>query len=121
MYKHLFYHIMILYSCKEGEFSSFTIPKFSKLGRAILKLEIKAKVIVLFTLSIFWVIFETLKQLIRAFIHVPVSFIECTAYFKALIHFHKLQLGRLCLASNSFTVSFHFQAFFGFFIFLPFS
>lgn len=109
---------MILYSCKEGEFSSFTIPKFLKLRRAILKLEIKAKVIVLFTLSIFWVIFETLKQLIRAFIHVPVSFIECTAYFKALIHFHKLKLGRFCLANNSFTAFSH--VLLGFVNFLPF-
>ena len=49
----------------------------------------------LFTLSVFWAAFKTLTQLLPVFIRVSGSFIDFDTSFKALIHFLKLQLGKI--------------------------
>ena len=56
-----------------------------------LELESIANLIALFTLSMFWVNFEILKQLLWAFVCVSSSFIGFDAYFKVLIGFLELQ------------------------------
>ena len=47
------------------------------------------------TLCMFRATLKTLKQLLRAFSRVCGSFTDCDAYFKALTHFLKLQLGKV--------------------------
>lgn len=42
-----------------------------------------------------WAIFETLKQLLRAFICVSPSSVDFDAHVKALVHFLELQLGKV--------------------------
>ena len=43
----------------------------------------------------FWAIVKALKQLWRAFIRVTCSFIDTNAYFKVLMHFLNIQLGKI--------------------------
>ena len=61
----------------------------------------------------FWASFEISKQLLRAFIRVPGSFIDFTAYFKTQIQFLKLQLGKIFLSQQL-------KALLSFISFLPF-
>ena len=48
------------------------------------KLKTNWKLTMLFKLPIFWAVFKTLKQMLRAFIRVSGSFIAFDPYFKAL-------------------------------------
>ena len=73
------------------------------------------ELIAFFALPMFWAILKILKQLLRVFICVSGGFINVDAYskqvpcFKALIHFHKLQLGKVLFTQQ--LVSYFFSDF----------
>ena len=73
--------------------------KIWRLAYAICRSEIIAKLIALLVLFMFWAIFKNFKQILCTFIHILGSFVVFDAYFKALIHFDKRQLGK-CLFSQ---------------------
>lgn len=70
--------------------------KICRLGYGISKLEIDVKFMALFTLSMFRAIFKTLMHL-SAF---TTPFFNFEAYFKALIHLLKVQLGNFLLSQE---------------------